>query len=925
MMRIGFFCVSVLCVAAHLAHADKKPASDRFWQSTEKEDYTIDRETVYEFIKKPSLERDGDRVTISFETKGFCDVTVAIEDKNGKILRHLASGVLGPNAPEPFQKDSKAQTLVWDGKDDFGRYVDAKDKMKVRVSLGLKPQFERTLYWHPKQRVGFRHSPIPVARPEGVYVYEGEGIESVKLFSHEGKYIRTVYPFPADKVEAVKGLGWSKFADGHRAPRHIGWWGATYLKGGIGITHADWGTGAEGFGVRNSRIAVVSGTVCRMKTDGTTGDVTLYGPDIPKRFGSKRAPQHVFVPKSVAFSPDEKWVYLTGDYTVTGQSGSYGPVLHWPAHVYRMKYNSDKPPQVWLGGKPGRDEKSFNRPAWVAVDKKGRVYVADHGNDRVQIFSSQGKLVKSLPVNGPSCLQFHQRTGELYVFSWGMGVGMKMKPKPVNPRMRVFDPFESNKAKLDIPLPIPHRSGQKEGTWSRWGVGTIMGNAIEGDHSPIRVALDSWTDPITVWMVPDWPRRGAHWKEYNMQRFALQKGKLKQLDSWNEAVADHIKYWEPPNLFRQRMHVDHRNGNLYVMEGRRLQTKGVCVTRIDPETGAIEPMKMPMDAGDMAISYDGHMLLRCNTLIGRFKLDNMREVPFDYGEQRTAKLIPATKNFTRLTSALVIPGNKPGWGYYGGLDVNPKGEIAVHAWNTGKDQGKHTPQIFPGRRRQAEIHVFDKYGKTVGLDIVGKGSTMGHGIQMDPRGDIYFLHASNRVYADRNLFPLTGCLIKFRRGRGRFLAAKHAEVPLAPENRPDIAPQIAGYWVQDAEWIYPAVGASRNASPCFCWNSRFAVDLFGRSFAPETVRNQVAVLDTNGNLMLHVGQYGNVDDGVPLVKDPRFRTEKPRSIGGDEVALMYACFTAVYSDRRLFIADAGNGRILSVKLSYHTEERLSLK
>jgi hypothetical protein len=42
--------------------------------------------------------------------------------------------------------------------------------------------------------------------------------------------------------------------------------------------------------------------------------------------------------------------------------------------------------------------------------------------------------------------------------------------------------------------------------------------------------------------------------------------------------------------------------------------------------------------------------------------------------------------------------------------------------------------------------------------------------------------------------------------------------------------------------------------------------------------------------------------------------KKPRSIGGDEVALIYACYVGPHRDRRLFIADAGNGRVLSVKI-----------
>ena len=84
------------------------------------------------------------------------------------------------------------------------------------------------------------------------------------------------------------------------------------------------------------------------------------------------------------------------------------------------------------------------------------------------------------------------------------------------------------------------------------------------------------------------------------------------------------------------------------------------------------------------------------------------------------------------------------------------------------------------------------------------------------------------------------------------------------------------------------------------------------------------MLDTNGNLIMHIGNYGNADDGVPLIPDG-FRTEKPRRMGGDEVSLYYACHTATHTDHRLFIADAGNGRILSVKLGYHATECVPLK
>ena len=56
------------------------------------------------------------------------------------------------------------------------------------------------------------------------------------------------------------------------------------------------------------------------------------------------------------------------------------------------------------------------------------------------------------------------------------------------------------------------------------------------------------------------------------------------------------------------------------------------------------------------------------------------------------------------------------------------------------------------------------------------------------------------------------------------------------------------------------------------------------------------------------------EDGPPNV----------RGIGGDEVSLMHACFVGTHTDRRIFISDLGNQRIVSVKLGYHAEERIAL-
>ena len=103
-----------------------------------------ERENVFEFAKQPVFRRVGqDRYEITFASQGNCDVTVGIVDGEGAIVRHLACGVLGPNAPAPFQKNSLEQTLIWDGKNDLGRYVESPGTCKVKVALGLKPELEK--------------------------------------------------------------------------------------------------------------------------------------------------------------------------------------------------------------------------------------------------------------------------------------------------------------------------------------------------------------------------------------------------------------------------------------------------------------------------------------------------------------------------------------------------------------------------------------------------------------------------------------------------------------------------------------------------------------------------------------------------------------------------------------------------------------
>ncbi|MCW8129735.1 MAG: hypothetical protein KIS92_05215 [Planctomycetota bacterium] len=92
------------------------------------------------FAEKPAVAKDGAGWRIRFRVKEAVDAHVAVVDGRGKVVRHLASGVLGANAPEPFAKHELAQDLRWDGADDDGRALPA-GTYRVRVSLRLTPSY----------------------------------------------------------------------------------------------------------------------------------------------------------------------------------------------------------------------------------------------------------------------------------------------------------------------------------------------------------------------------------------------------------------------------------------------------------------------------------------------------------------------------------------------------------------------------------------------------------------------------------------------------------------------------------------------------------------------------------------------------------------------------------------------------------------
>ena len=916
------------------------------------DEFKVKREESFEFAQKPKVMREGDRVTISFETTAFCDATVAIEDAGGKIIRHLASGVLGPNAPEPFQWNSKRQSILWDGKDDKGEYIDEKDRITVRVSLGLKPRFERAFQWSPHRRVG-RNAPIICPTAEGVYLFEGYGFDHLSLFDHQGNYIRTIYPFPAEKVDAVKGVKRHMMPQsGRELPLKWGMRESTLLSSGFtgiwdvyGINDGE--AAARTMAVGQGRIFLPYIRLNRLGIDGSSGGMELEGPETAVRTKDDIPKDPYWVerlfPRSAALSPDGKTLYLAG-FALFDNPQGWQNRWRWADGVARMDPLGKDPPQPFVGtlkdGAGGSDNTQLKMPVSVACDAQGLVYVADYGNDRIQVFNPDASHVKSIAVSKPAEVCVHQKTGDLFVFSWHYG-GRYTPDKPNVPAMmHHFGPVSDPRELSSCPLPLRSYTPG----WIPW----IDGGGALGNY---RAAVDSWTEPPTIWLVPTTGGgdRNLPWKEAAVVLLTEKDGKLAVARDFAEDAEKTRPRQDPVVHHRSRIYADPKTGKIYIGEGDNSHNGKSFrdLIEIDPATGRQRIVQLPFDAEDMAFDMDGLVYLRTLSEIARYDPASWREVPFDYGEERDHVGTGAMSSTRRAQTVSAIIGLTTDW-HQGGLAVSPNGNIAASfyyapPWLNRRTEQRvlttakpYTPVMFPGRlgAGAAVVNVWDKHGKLVRADAVpGLGILDGLGI--DKNNDLYVMSAANRVLDGQPYFDiLSGTAIKFRFGQAKVLTvSENAPLPLAEAEKPKRPRELAlgrlgtTAWTEGAQWFYGGVSYTGKNHPfaggCACWNARFSLDYFARSFLPEIQHYSVAVLDTNGNLILRIGRYGNVDDGQPLVAEGG--PPNPRSLGGDEVGLFYPAYVSTQTDRRLFIADPGNGRIVSVKLGYHAEEKVAMK
>ena len=905
-------------------------------------EFQVKRKEVFEFTRTPSIKSEGKDIVIEFESKDYCDATVVIEDSAGNIIRHLVSGVLGKNAPEPFKKDSLSQIVNWDKKNDIGKYIDNLDDLSVRVSLGLKPIFEKTLFWSPYKRIGGGY-PVLAASEEGVFIFEGSGVDSLRKYNHDGVYEKTLYPFAKAALKTVKDIRYEKFPqDGAVLPiKHGSKCKSTFFTFDKGNAHDKYGSAASTIAVNKKNICIAAEDFSRITTDGEVPESGFDGARSSIEITDKIK---LVTPLSSAFSNDGKWVYTTGYKVSTGYQAPMNG--HWLPVVMRSEYNSKEPAKVFIGdtkqASSGSGDGQLKVPLCVTVDSADNILVADYMNDRIQVFDKEGKFLKAMKVEKPVVIGSHPKTKQILACSW-----MVLNDFNINSNSKLpakytrFTSVENPTVEFQCNLPF-----------NDYDDSSNFMNRTGGLQ--FKICFDFWKEDLRIWILPGLPytfgnggviQHKAQLKGSGITMFKEKDNKLVEAMDFNNEVTKAVVRAKPCGLIRQRMYVNPVDGLLYISETDSGDGKSFMqLVSINANNNEQKLVNIPFTAEDMCIDLEGFFYLRTDLNVVRYEPKTWKEIPFDYGIEKSSVGFAPPK-YSNVISGIALPANgRDAWWHNGGMAVGPNGDIVVSCFNSATGQSQTTandheygsavqkiskqtyiPQVFPGRKVNWDIHIWDKHGKPKFQDAF-PGAFVTNGIGIDKDDNLYVLIDENRMLGSKPyLINWANTLVKVKAGKSKMVTdSKDVPLALAKEAAPAREKDFDSGWIENAEWIYGGVGFSgwRSGSSCICWNARPALDLLGRSFAPEIDHYSVAVLDTNGNLILRIGQYGNVDDGKPLIVDGG--PKNPISIGGDEVALFHAAYLATHSDRRLFISDGGNSRIISVKLDYHNNHKTKL-
>jgi DNA-binding beta-propeller fold protein YncE len=828
-----------------------------------------------DFAAKPAVTRSGDAVTVSFAATQATDVEAAVLDGGGRIVRHLAAGVLGADAPAPLVKGRLVQSLLWDGKDDAGRPIlgvagggASAGPFTVRVRLGLAPRLVKYVgpepcYWDNQVRG------VAVDPAGEVYVLSvmGSGYAGTRAFvrvlDREGRYRRTIVPYPADLApERTEAIG-QVLADGQRLPLVTNGYSATLapmLTGMPRQTMAWHPTGRllmagavgsmDDMGPPRHLLAVD-------REGGAAGGLGFVGPQIESARGrAAGAGDGRLCYDAIAVSPDGQFFYFS-----ESRSGKSKP-----RHaVYRGRW-TDAQLAVFAGveGEAGEDETHLRDPQGLATDAAGNLYVCDAGNGRLVILSPAGKRLEAVEIEGPQQVAVHPKTGAIYVACRSADAAPGAAPQTT---LRKLSPLSQEAVRE---------------TWRQ---------VVPG---PDLLALDPTAVPVRLWLV------------------ISEKGRPTSLVPADEKDG-RLELGAPIGAARDLVPVGLMSAGREANEV--LFASGNGFVRLDLESGEQTPLALAGGArltGEIYLGRDGHLYVQAGSGgqdLYRFNAKG-DPLPFEAVGGNRLKLARPTKGLR-------------------GLCVTRDGAIYVLAW----DYRKRTYlDSYDAQGRPARQDIVEGLASGATAVQVASDGSIYITENVKPPEALFPAPFSERVPTaawkwfdggerrsapwcytyDNPYLSFWGCVMKFPASGGVIygLAAGSKPVAEAPAGTPLLK---SGYLARDVKvagalWVRPHTTYAgshdfgTDGANCMCISTRTALDDFGRLFAPDPYRACVTVLDAAGNVVARIGAYGNIDSAGLGSRVPQ-----------PAIALAWPRYVARMQDR-LVISDAVNRRLAVVAL-----------
>jgi hypothetical protein len=814
----------------------------------------------------------------------------------------------------------------------------------VRVGLGLEARFDRLIGFAP-QWLGNIYA-LAAGRGGELFAYCSRGI---CVLDRQGRYLRQIVPAPAGMpADRLKGLEPVRLADGR-----------TYFRRGYALPGSAIGSMAvapdgdlllpgPGRYSRNLTRVGPDGSVRpgafakRLTAFQDVGFLYLAcSPDGRNLYFSGAEPGYLGDDdRRVSYRQAVYRLDLAADgpaEVLTGDDENGGPPGFMVAHPKGL---TTDPAGNLLVCNYGRE-----RPAGPARGAGAEGQKPEPTGD-IAVYTPRGGLLRSIPVDYPQQLAVHPRTGQIYVLAGREEAVVRygVEPPAALREARLLRLSPEGRVEQELRIEDPFIRIRKAGSWPEYRL--CMAADFGGDRPVVWLGLAFPSARAAKWTLLRIEDQGARFgaprevcprppdalcdrpyqicldRERDLLYANDDSGQLLRFRGDGAALPPlGFEYEKDGKKLRYGIceAAVGPSGDLYVLAWREYGYRDNLLLRFDPE-GRPRPLAAGDESGGVRID---HVMKSSNgsSTRGLGVGPNGDVLVVRYDDRRPPELLPGEpwdRGFlmTSVVTCLDAEGRMKDPRLVahlrsGGQCVRADRRGNVYVGDNFMPVGVGYPRDFAGVLDDPTVRPYPAR-----LPAGGSGQLV-----LGPAVNDPYRRAEPVRMASLGLDPLMrhmGSVFKFGPGGGR-IAGLPENDRTAPVKRPagDLwkpAPEVQWFLfnnhrlkVTGALWQYHGTSpmpAQYQGVPhveqCVCGGARFDLDQFDRVFVPDALRSRVTVLDSEGNVLAHLGERGNQDSAGP------------------ELRLSEPGWLAAAADR-LYIADGSACRIVRVRLGYAAE------